>query len=274
MARGRYNLYHCPDPPRRTLRTCQVAQTQVAGRQVFKLEPKNKKKVQHLLYLHGGAYVQGFTRPHWRFLTELVLRTGCTVIAPDYPVAPKYTYLDSYAMVLQLYQQLIVNVSPSDICLAGDSAGGGFALALAQKIKQEGLPQPARIILLSPWLDITLTNPAIKALDAKDPFLGINGLRKAGKLYAGDLDPRHYLLSPVNGPLSGLGKLSVFVGTKEILAADARKLRSLAESAGVYVDLYEYTDMVHVWMFLNFPEARNAKKQIFDLLIQDIPGPI
>ncbi len=266
MAIGKHNLYHCPEPPARILQYSHVHKVQVNGRNVFTIEPKNNKKSRHVFYLHGGAYVQGFTKLHWYFLSELATRSGHTVIAPDYPVAPRYTYQESFAMVIEAYKQLIANTSPHNIILMGDSAGGGFALALAQKINEMCIPRPDRIVLLSPWLDITLSNPNIKHIDNEDPFLGIEALRQAGKLYAGDLNPDNYLVSPINGMLEGLGKISVLAGSKEILVADTRKLKALAKSQGIDINYYEHVDMVHAWMLLNFPESKKAKQQIIDLL--------
>ena len=210
--------------------------------------------------------MQGFNKFHWGFLAELVIRTNCAIIAPDYPLAPAYTYKESFDMVSALYKLLFSTISPDELILMGDSSGGGFALSLAQKMRNEQVSQPKQIILLSPWLDITLTNPDIKIIDHSDPFLGKESLQKAGKLYAGNTNPDHYLLSPINGSLEGLGKLSVFVGSNEILVADARKLKSLAEAKGIDLNYYEYEKMVHAWMLLNFSESKKAKKQIIDLI--------
>jgi acetyl esterase/lipase len=88
-------------------------------------------------------------------------------------------------MVVKLYKQMMQTNEAENMILMGDSAGGGFALALAQRLRDEHLPQPGKIILLSPWLDITLTNECIKSIDRIDPFLGIEGLLEAGKQYAG-----------------------------------------------------------------------------------------
>jgi acetyl esterase/lipase len=244
-----------------------VHKFQINNRNVFTISPKNKNDSgKHILYLHGGAYVQSFVIFHWWFIAGLVKKTGCTITAPDYPLAPEHTYKESFAMADILYRQLATTVSPDNLILMGDSAGGGFALSLAQKIKDEQISPPAQIILLSPWLDLTLTNPGIKDIDGIDPFLGIEGLQQAAKIYAGDISPDHYLLSPINGSLEGLGKISVFIGSKDILAADARKLKGLAESKSVEINYYEYEDMLHAWMLLNFPESKKAKQQIIDLV--------
>ena len=268
LAAEKFDGYTCPEPPSKISQFCHVDKFQINNRNVFTLKPKNNNTYgKHVLYLHGGAYVQRFNRFHWGFLAELVKRTNCTITAPDYTLAPADTYKESFDMVSKLYMQLVSTEDAGDIIIMGDSAGGGFALALAQKIKNERINQPGQVILLCPWLDITLSNPDIKDIDPNDPFLGKESLQQAGKLYAGDTDPDHYLLSPINGPLDGLGKISVFAGSNEILVADTRKLKSLAKLKGVDINYYEYPNMVHAWMFLNFSESKRAKQQIIDLIM-------
>jgi epsilon-lactone hydrolase len=144
----------------------------------------------------------------------------------------------------------------------GDSSGGGFALALAQKMREENNDKANQIILLSPWLDITLKNTNISALDSEDPVLGISGLQRAGKAYAGDSDPNNYLLSPINGQVEGLGKISIFIGTKDILEADTRRFKSITKEKGININYYEYKDMIHVWPLFDLPESKKAIEQI------------
>ena len=268
LVTGRFDSYTCPEPPSKISQICVVHKFQINGRNVFTLKPKNRNSTgKHILYLHGGAYVQRFNKFHWEFLAELVKRANCTISAPDYPLAPAATYKESFEMVGELYRLLLSFENPGDLIILGDSAGGGFALALVQKLRNEKVNQPGQIILLSPWLDITLTNPDIKDIDPHDPFLGKESLRQAGKLYAGNTNPDYYLLSPINGSLEGLGKISVFVGSNEIFVADARKLKLLAKAKGVELNYYEYANMVHAWMFLNFPESKRARQQIIDLVL-------
>ncbi|HMG68099.1 MAG TPA: alpha/beta hydrolase, partial [Chitinophagaceae bacterium] len=190
----------------------------------------------------------------------------CTIAAPDYPLAPDHNYKDSFEMVEALYQQLLDSINSNDLILMGDSAGGGFALALAQKLRNEQGVQPEQIILLSPWLDITLANPDILKIEKDDPYLKKEDLQQAGKLYAGDTSTDDYRLSPVNGSLNDLGKISIFAGSAEILVADARKLKSKAESEGIPISYFEYENMFHAWMFLNLPESNRAKQEIIDLI--------
>jgi acetyl esterase/lipase len=148
----------------------------------------------------------------------------------------------------------------------GDSSGGGLALAFAQLLRNDSVAQPGQIILLSPWLDIGLTNPAIRDVDPSDNFLGVDGLKMAGEAYAGGVRPDYYLLSPVYGPLNGLAGISVFIGSREILVADTRKLKSLAEEKGIALNYYEYPEMFHAWMLFNLPESKKARLEILELI--------
>jgi len=174
-------------------------------------------------------------------------------------------------MVVPIYRELRASVAGPDLILMGDSAGGGFALALAQYLNTVNIPQPGKLFLLSPWLDLSLSNPGIKEIDPMDPFLGIEGLRKAGRSYAGDADPDMYMLSPINGCMEDLAGIHLFIGTRDILLADARKLKGLLEEKNIPIHYHEYEDMIHVWMFLNFPESKAVREEIIRLIRQPVP---
>lgn len=263
---GRFDFYNSNEPPKQTRKYCHIEMHVVHGHKVFTLTPKKKKSKYHILYLHGGAYVQGFVKQHWKFLSMLVDQTHCSISAPDYPLAPKFTFVDAYDMITPLYKEIVAQVGAVNTILMGDSAGGGLALAFAQKMKFDNISTPGKIILLSPWLDITLRNPEIEKIDLLDPFLSVKGLRKAGLSFAGDADPNDFRLSPINGSLEGIGEVSIFIGSRDILVADARKLNSLAKEKGISLNYNEYEDMVHVWMLLNFRESKQAQRQIMDLI--------
>ncbi len=263
---GKFDFFKCPNPPKEILQSCLVEKHLINNRNVFTLHPMKRSSGKHILYLHGGAYVQNFVRQHWSFLQTLLEELNCNITAPDYPLAPAHSYRDAFSMIVPLYKKLIQTVSPSDLILMGDSAGGGLALALAQYLHEKNIPQPSKIFLLSPWLDVTMKNPAIKEIDPLDPFLGVEGLKRAGKLYAGNADPETYMVSPINGSMEGLASMYLFVGTRDILVADARKLKALFEKKNIPIHYHEYKDMIHVWMFLNFPESKEVRKEIVGLI--------
>ncbi len=263
---GKFGKKDMNEPPKKMFSKLNIERALANGKNIFTLKPKDQVNGKYILYLHGGAYIQGFSKIHWRFMNNLIDATNCTIIAPDYPLAPNFTYKDSYKMVKPIYRELVSKVGGENVILMGDSSGGGFALALAQSVREENIDIAKQIILLSPWLDITLENNDISKIDSKDPVLGINGLKRAGKLYAGDTDPNNYLLSPINGEVEGLGEISIFIGTSDILEPDTRKFKRITKGKGISINYFEYADMVHVWMFFNLPESKKAIKQIIDLV--------
>jgi acetyl esterase/lipase len=266
FASGVFDKRDCPHPPKKIKDQFDVAEQKISSRNVFTISSKKSKSKKHILFLHGGAYIHNLAIQHWNFLTKIMEETGCSVTIPDYPLAPTFTYKDSFEMVIQVYREMLENNDTKNIIFMGDSAGGGFALSLAQYARENNLQQPNHLILLSPWLDLSMTNPKLSTIDPKDPFLGIEGLKLAANAYAGSSDLKNYLLSPLFGSINDLGKISVFTGTHDILYADAVQLKEKAKEAGVSVDFYEYPKMVHVWMLLNMPEAKKAISQICNII--------
>lgn len=224
----------------------------------------NEKK--YIVYLLGGGHIKRPIHANWKFLGKMADMSNYNIIVPVYPKVPHHQYHESYDQVLPMYEKLLKRTSPKNIVIMGESAGGGFALALAQLLKKKNLPQPSRIILISPWLDITLSNPDIQKFEKKDAVLGSYGLTVTGKLYAGDTDPNYYLLSPINGDIKGLGEISLFIGTHDLMVADARKFRDRAQMEGVKINYYEYPKMGHVFPVLPIPEAKKAIRQIVDMI--------
>jgi monoterpene epsilon-lactone hydrolase len=126
------------------------------------------------------------------------------VEVPIYGLALQHIYREAYPFLTDVYQQLLADVDASAVTLAGDSAGGGLALGLAQMFEETGLPQPRRLVLISPWLDRTLSKPDLPAVEARAPWMSIAGTREAGTVWADGDDPTDPQLSQLNGPLDGL----------------------------------------------------------------------
>jgi len=196
-----------------------------------------------------------------------------SVIAPDYPLAPTANVQVTYDFLAALYKQLTQDFSSGNLVIMGDSAGGGLALGFTQQLRNLALPLPNQLILLSPWLDITMVNPAISEIAQKDKILDVPALIKAGKAYAGALDPSDYRVSPIYGDLQDLPPISLFIGTHEILMPDARKLRGLMDTRGFRLNYYEYPHMFHDWITITrLPEARQAIDQVANLLSESGVG--
>ena len=191
---------------------------------------------------------------------------GCSVSIPAYPLATVADHNDCLSLVTAVYLDILSGTASSDIALLGDSAGGGMALALAQSLRDGGVEQPGDIVLLSPWLDLSLGNPEVIAAEKVDALLAIPGLLEAARMYAGGTDLRDPRLSPIYGSLEGLGRLAVFVGAEEMFVGDARKLRAQLDQRGIAVDYREYAAMFHDWCLFPLPEAHRAIGEIIGIL--------
>lgn len=254
------------EPSRRLHRKHCITKRSVNGHLVWTIAPNENACGKQIVYLHGGAYVNSFASQHWEFMSKLVDALRCTVIAPNYPHAPEHHVHDVFEFLLPLYLELASEAGGANITVMGDSSGGGISLALAQRLREDGLPQPGSVVLLSPWLDAALSNPKIAAIDRIDPFLGVDGLKYAGAAYARDVDPKSYLVSPVYGSFKNLAPVTVFIGTRDVFLPDCRKLRERAAAEGVTIDYREYEQMVHNWMLGPMPEAKQVLREIVDLL--------
>ncbi|GGP15903.1 alpha/beta hydrolase fold domain-containing protein [Oceanobacillus neutriphilus] len=231
---------------------------------IFNQETNTSEKA--VIYLHGGGYIEQPSVFHWLFLGKIAKETDAKIFVPIYPKAPNHQYNESFDKVLPIYEWILKTFGKDNITLMGDSAGGGFALALAQLLLEKGLSQPRHIILISPWLDITMKNPDAAVLERKDPMLGIYGLIEMGKAYAGDTDPNYYLLSPINGEIHGLGEITLFVGTHEVFLPDARKFRDRLRAEKVKINYFEYPKMNHIFVLYPIPEAKIATREIVDII--------
>lgn len=254
-----------PEPPAKLLKEISLTTHDVNGRKVFTFTSPVATTKKHILFFHGGAYILNFTFLHWKLITRLVREINCIVTAPDYPLLPDYSYKERLAMGEDVYKELLKQTSADNIIFMGDSSGGNLALSLAQKLMVDKIAQPAQIILISPWLDVTMNNPQMQEVSKRDPMLPLSD-NKLGKLHAGDRDMKDFLVSPLYGSLKGLGKISLFTGTDDILNPDAKLLKSKAEIEGVKLNYFEYKHMLHDWIIFPISEAKLAFDQIVELL--------
>lgn len=163
--------------------------------------PRSERSTLRILYFHGGAYVNEMVGAHWNIVAGLVRRTGATVDIPHYPLAPKHTWAEAFPLVQRLAMDRPTTSPGNPVAFVGDSAGAGLLLALAQVMKAEGNPLPDSLVLLSPFLDVSVNNPQQLEVARHDRMLAAPGLRWAGRQWAGALpmdDPR---VSPSTGVL-------------------------------------------------------------------------
>ncbi len=246
-----------------------IVKEQIESMDYYIINQKESEK-NVVLYMHGGCYVNQPVYFHWKFIEQLAVNTDYTIYVPIYPKAPNCTYVECYDKVLKLYLKIIDSDDSGkdkNIAFMGDSAGGGFVLAFAQYLRGLGIRNANNVVMISPWLDMSLENPDLKALESIDPSLETFGIVEMAKTWAGGSTFDNYMLSPIKGTFENLGKLTIFIGTHEILLPDARELRDKLTSAGIECNYYEYPYMNHVFpLFPIIPEAKKARKTIYKIL--------
>lgn len=215
-----------------------------------------------IIFLCGGAYFLQPTKDHWHFLQRLADQTGAKVIVPQYALAPTHSYETSYAQLRALYTEIYTEHPASKITIMGDSSGGGLAAGFCEWLGIQGMPQPGHLVLISPWLDLTLNNPLIAKYADQDATLDVEGLRAVGQLWAGKTAPQDYRLSPINGEVANLKNVLVFTGTREIMLPDIMKFVKMLRKADVNVESQIGRELYHEYPVTPIPEATTALKMI------------
>jgi monoterpene epsilon-lactone hydrolase len=214
-----------------------------------------------ILYLHGGCYATGSVETHRDLISRLSIAAGMPVLGLNYRLAPMHPFPAAVEDAAAAYRWLIeTGIEPAHIAIVGDSAGAGLALATTITMRDDGLPLPAAVVCLSPWVDLAVTGTSMESKASEDPVVSRDMLLGWGKLYLGDHDQRTPLASPLYADLHRLPPLLIQVGSAEVLLDDATRLATRAADAGVDTRLEVWPEMIHVWQ--NFaailPEARQA----------------
>lgn len=239
-----------------------VTQFKVDAMQVFEVAATDDSK-PIVLYIHGGAYYLNFSSRHWSAMAEWAEKTGCGIIAPNYPLLYHNTAKDAHPMMIQLYKQLLERFPSKRIMIMGDSAGGGFTLALTQELRADSIDLPSRLVLISPWVDVVGGDDALQEYDT---FLNVEVLRHVGADWAGDIDTHDPMVSPLYGDMQGLPPTDLFTGTWEVFYTDIVKTYDKMKSAGVDVRLHVKEKMGHVYPLWPCPEGKEARKEIADII--------
>ena len=220
-----------------------------------------------IFYIHGGSYIHDFSIFHWRFIRDIIKRTDATVIAPAYKLMPFGSYRDAFNLILPLYRTYLKENPGRKIILMGDSAGGGLAVSLAEEMKMLGIRLPDEMILLSPWVDMTMENPDQQEYQERDPWLYVANLSIYQKHWAEGLDLHDYRVSPTFGDLSGISNTTVFLGTEELLHPDIVRFYEKLDKDGNN-ELIIGEGMIHVYPLLPIPEARPADEIIYERIMR------
>lgn len=218
-----------------------------------------------VFYIHGGAYFMDITQSHWRLIQTLVKETDARVIVPAYRLLPFATWREAFDLIVPLYRDYCQAHPDQKIILMGDSAGGGLSAALAEQFREDGIRLPDELILLSPWVDISMENEEIKEYESRDPFLTVSPLLICAERWKGDLDVHDRHLSPIFGDMKGIRNVTVFVGTSEIFYPDVTKFfRMLDDDPSNQLIVGE--EMNHVYPLFPIKEAKPAVDKILQVV--------
>lgn len=243
-----------------------LTEEDLGGFPSYVITPRGVAPRRTVLFVHGGGFMAPIDPFHVRYVARLARALQARVVLPDYPLAPEHTWRDSFGPLTDLAQRWAGE--PGGVVLAGDSAGGGYALALALALRDRGGDQPTHLLLHSPWVDLTTSTPETAEVSRHDPWLFLGKLRAYAEWWAGSPeDLGRPEVSPALGDLTGLPPALVFCGTRDTLVPGCRLLAQRGAEAGWELTYVEVPDLIHVYPLLPFvPEARRAWRQTLGFL--------
>ncbi|MBY6018920.1 alpha/beta hydrolase [Ferrimonas balearica] len=222
-----------------------------------------------ILYFHGGGFCLRSPGVHGALLGRLAEATNARGLMVDYRLAPEFPYPAAVNDCLSVYQTLLEQgMVPGQLILAGDSAGGNLVLTTMMQAREQGLPQPAAAILLSPATDMALNGESAFLLREQDPFFDLGALLLMRNCYLNGHMPCDPLVSPCYGDLHDLAPMMIHVGALEMLQDDSVRLAAQVRRHGGVVDLTIWPGLAHVFpLFYQLPEAREAISRIADFIV-------
>lgn len=225
----------------------------------------NAKTQRTVLYLHGGAYSIGSIDSHKEFAARLGIEAKANVLLLDYRLAPEHPFPAGLDDAVMAYRWLLMQgYDAANIVIAGDSAGGGLALATAMKLRDENVALPACLCMISPWTDLTMSGDTVRSHATTDIMLNTEWLRLMAHHYAGPDGLANPLASPLFGRYSGLPPMVVHASADEILLSDSQRMANNARKAGVDVTLELGKGVWHIWHVHAgyMPESKAALKKL------------
>jgi monoterpene epsilon-lactone hydrolase len=228
-----------------------------------------------VLYFHGGVYVMGDAALAADLASQVGRRTQAKVISVDYRLAPEHPYPAAVDDALAAYEALLDSgIAPADVAFAGESAGGGLAIATMVNARDHGLPLPAAALVMSPYADLTLAGTTMETRGEADPLLSREALQARVPDYTAGQDAALGLISPIFADLSGLPPLIIQAGTHEVLLDDALRLAQQATAADVQVTLDVTPGVPHVFQayYPILDEAAAALDRAGQLLSAHLAG--
>jgi monoterpene epsilon-lactone hydrolase len=225
-----------------------------------------------ILYVHGGGYVSGSCNDHRGFVSKFAKYCGVTNLVYEYRLAPEFPFPAALDDSLETYKWLLAKgFKPSNIIIAGESAGGGLSLAILLALQEHKIPMPAACVAISPWTDLTCSSDSYLT-KAKVSVAPKNSWNVFSKHYCGSNPANLPLISPLFGDLEGLPPIFINSGVDDELFEDGKKFYEKAKEAGVNITFRAGVGMVHCYPLLApmFKEAKEAMEEICDFIKKNL----
>jgi epsilon-lactone hydrolase len=226
---------------------------------------KQSRDDRHILYLHGGGHVSGKPALYRDFIWRIAAATHAGVFIIDHRLAPEHPFPAALDDAVAAYRALTADGrDPRRMAVMGESSGGGLALALLLRLRDEGVTLPAAAVALSPWTDLALTGPSLRQNAKADPMIRSDEAPRLASCYLAGADPRAPYASPLYGDPTGLPPTLIHVGSDEVLLDDSVRMAERMRAAGCRVELEIWPRMPHAWHVWArmMPEARTAIDRI------------
>ena len=249
-----------PRPPAGT----QTTAVDAGGLDAVRIAARQSRNDRCVLYFHGGGYTNGSAPLFRDFTWRIAAAARACVLYFDYRLAPEHPFPAAVEDAVAAYRWLADRLEPRHIAFMGDSAGGGLALATLHKLRDQGHALPAAVVAVSPWTDLALTGPSLRANAEADPMLRVDALPMLAGYYLAGADPTDPYASPLYGDPSGFPPTLIQVGSDEILHDDAARMADKMKAAGCEVEIEVWPRMPHAWHLYAriLPEGRQAIEQI------------
>ena len=219
----------------------------------------DRQNAPTVIYLHGGAFVSEIVKQHWQLVAEIARTYEAVVSVPHYGLAPDHHAAEARSLVAALIDLAERDGRP--VYLVGDSAGGNLALLGAQEAVARGVTCVRGVTLMAPWLDLTMANPEIDAMEHEDPWLARAALHEVARVWADGTPLDDPSISPIYGTFEGLPPIDLFIGERDISLPDARLLRDAIREVGE-ITYHEEPGALHVYPLLPTPEGRRARRDL------------
>jgi monoterpene epsilon-lactone hydrolase len=223
-------------------------ETEVAGLPALWAVPKGSAGDRVILGLHGGGFVSGSIYTHRKLFGHLAKAAGVRALLTDYRQTPAHHHPAPLEDTTAAYRWLLdEGVDPRRIAVAGDSAGGGLAVSTMLRARELGLPVAAALMLLSPWVDMTVSSDTFESNRETEEFFFKEVVQALAGMFLGGTDPEDPLASPLHADLSGLPPTYIQVGGDETLLGESLRLEENARKAGVDVRVDVFPGQQHTF---------------------------